>query len=58
MGFVDLYILLFAKVLLVHIDDQVLNEQGRIDPARLDLIGRLGGASYSRTRECFDLQRP
>ncbi|MBX9762523.1 MAG: flavin reductase family protein [Pseudomonadaceae bacterium] len=50
--------LLFAEVLLAHIDDQVLNEQGRIDPARLDLIGRLGGASYSRTRERFDLQRP
>jgi flavin reductase (DIM6/NTAB) family NADH-FMN oxidoreductase RutF len=50
--------LLFAEVLLAHIDDQVLNEQGRIDPARLDLIGRLGGASYCRTGESFDMQRP
>lgn len=50
--------LLFAEVLLAHIDDRVLNEQGRIDPARLDLIGRLGGASYSRTTERFDLLRP
>jgi len=50
--------LLFAEVLLAHIDDAVLNEQGRIDPARLDLIGRLGGAAYTRTTERFELQRP
>ncbi len=50
--------LIFAEVLLAHIDEAVLNEQGRIDPARLDLNGRLGGASYTRTTERFDLQRP
>ena len=50
--------LIFAEVLLAHIDDGVLRDNGRIDPARLDLVGRLGGSSYSRTRETFDLQRP
>lgn len=50
--------LLFAEVLLAHIDERVLNEQGRIDAGKLDLIGRLGGAAYSRTTERFDLKRP
>ncbi|MBS7660703.1 flavin reductase family protein [Pseudomonas lalucatii] len=50
--------LIFARVLLAHIDDAVLNEQGRVDAARLDLVGRLGGSSYTRTRDLFSLQRP
>ena len=37
---------------------QVLNEQGRIDPLKLDLVGRLGGSAYCRTRDLFQMQRP
>jgi flavin reductase (DIM6/NTAB) family NADH-FMN oxidoreductase RutF len=50
--------LLFAEVLLAHIDERVLNEQGRIDSQQLDLIGRLGGSGYTRTLQRFELQRP
>lgn len=50
--------LIFAEVLLAHVDDAVLNEKGRIDPQLLDLVGRLGGAAYSTTRDRFDLARP
>lgn len=50
--------LIFAEVLLAHVDDAVLDERGRVDPQRLDLVGRLGGTSYCRTRERFDMQRP
>lgn len=50
--------LLFAEVLRAHIDEQVLNEQGRIDAGKLDLVGRLGGMSYTRTNQRFDLTRP
>jgi len=50
--------LLFAQVLLAHIDEQVLNQQGRIDAGKLDLVGRLGGTAYTHTRERFDLTRP
>lgn len=50
--------LIFAEVLLAHIDDGVLDERGRIDPARLDLVGRLGGISYTYTRERFEMLRP
>ncbi|OEC36294.1 NADH-FMN oxidoreductase RutF, flavin reductase (DIM6/NTAB) family [Pseudomonas cuatrocienegasensis] len=50
--------LIFAEVLLAHIDDAVLNDKGRIDPALLDVVGRLGGMAYTRTRDTFELQRP
>ncbi|HEY1030027.1 MAG TPA: flavin reductase family protein [Pseudomonas sp.] len=50
--------LIFAEVLMAHIDDAVLNEQGRLDPLKLDLVGRLGGSAYCRTRDLFQMQRP
>lgn len=50
--------LIFAEVLLAHIDDGVLDERGRIDPAKLDVVGRLGGISYTYTRERFEMLRP
>jgi len=50
--------LIFAEVLLAPIDDAVLDKRGRIDPARLDLVGRPGGISYTYTRERFEMRRP
>lgn len=50
--------LVFAEVLMAHIDDAVLGDARHIDPAKLDLIGRLGGSAYSTTRDRFDLARP
>jgi len=50
--------LIFAEVLLAHIDEAVLDERGRIDPHKLDLVGRLGGVAYSRTRDMFEMRRP
>jgi len=48
----------FGRILHAHVDDAVLGADGRPDPAKLDLIGRLGGEGYVRTRERFDLRRP
>lgn len=50
--------LIFAEVLVAHIDDSVLDGSGRIDAARLDVVGRLGGSHYSFTRDRFQLHRP
>ena len=50
--------LIFAEVLLAHVDDAVLDADGRIDPLKLDLVGRLGGSAYSSTRDIFRMQRP
>lgn len=48
----------FATVLVAHIDDAVLGDSQHIDPVKLDLIGRLGGSAYVRTRELFHIKRP
>ncbi|MEO7414594.1 MAG: flavin reductase family protein [Opitutaceae bacterium] len=49
---------IFGRILLVHVSDAVLDASGKADPARLDLVGRLGGETYTRTTERFDLKRP
>jgi hypothetical protein len=36
----------------------VLGADGFPDPAKLDLIGRMGGEMYTRTSETFTLPRP
>jgi flavin reductase (DIM6/NTAB) family NADH-FMN oxidoreductase RutF len=48
----------FGRILVVHVDDAGLGANGRPDPEKLDLVGRLGGESYTRTTERFDLKRP
>ncbi|CAD5109609.1 flavin reductase family protein [Zestomonas carbonaria] len=51
--------LVFARVLLAHIADEVLINDGRhIDPQALDLVGRLGGSNYCTTRDRFSMIRP
>ena len=50
--------LVFAEVLLAHIDDAALGDARHIDPAKLDLVGRLGGSAYVTTRDVFHLKRP
>ena len=47
-----------GKIVHLHLDDAVLDDAGWADPGLLDLIGRLGGASYCRTTDRFDLPRP
>jgi flavin reductase (DIM6/NTAB) family NADH-FMN oxidoreductase RutF len=49
---------IFGRILALHVRDEVLGADGRPDPAKLDLVGRLGGESYARTTERFDLTRP
>jgi flavin reductase (DIM6/NTAB) family NADH-FMN oxidoreductase RutF len=48
----------FGRIHLVHISDTVLGADGRIDSAKLDLIGRLSGELYCRTTERFAVKRP
>jgi flavin reductase (DIM6/NTAB) family NADH-FMN oxidoreductase RutF len=46
-----------GEVLRFHIAD-TLFEDFRINPDLLQAIGRMGGPSYTRTRDRFDLPRP
>ncbi|MFK7769431.1 MAG: flavin reductase family protein [Mariniblastus sp.] len=47
---------IIGKILLMNIDDSVLDERGKIDPQLLDTVGRMGGLSYCRTTDRFDLK--
>lgn len=40
--------LIICEVLCMHINDRVLNEQGKIDPHKIDLVARMGGDYYCR----------
>lgn len=46
-----------ARILLFHIREDLLVD-GRIAPERLRAVGRLGGQSYVRLTEIFDIPRP
>ena len=49
---------IFGRILVAHVDDAVMAADGRPDPAKLDLIARLGGDAYIRTRDTFEMDRP
>ena len=40
--------LIICKILLMHIDEKILSETGRIDPQKIDLVGRMGRFYYAR----------
>ncbi len=46
-----------GRVVRFHVDDALFDNY-RIDPDGLATVGRMGGNSYVRTRDRFDLQRP
>jgi len=48
----------FGRIVAAHVADLVLGADGRIDPALLDTVGRLGGEHYVTTRDRFSLKRP
>jgi flavin reductase (DIM6/NTAB) family NADH-FMN oxidoreductase RutF len=45
-----------GKVVRFHVDDSVV-EDFRIDPEKLATIGRMGGDTYARTTDRFDIAR-
>ena len=52
--------LVICEVLRIHIKDEVLNEDQKIDQTKMNLVGRLGGSWYSRTDKSalFELAQP
>src|SRR6478609_58936 len=42
--------LVICEVLLMHIKEEVLDEQGRLDPFKLDAVARLGNDYYCRVQ--------
>jgi len=49
--------LIIGEVVLVHLGDELVID-GQIQMSRLKAIGRLGGDSYCRTTETFEMKRP
>lgn len=52
--------LVICEVLMVHADDAIFDAKGRIDPAKLDAVCRLGGNYYARISRdnVFEVPKP
>jgi len=52
--------IVICQVLRMHISEDILNEEGKIEQHKIDLVGRLGGSWYSSSRNdaLFQLAQP
>ena len=51
--------LIICEVVRIHINEAVLDANGIIDPAKIDLVSRLGGNWYSRANQgLFEVEKP
>jgi len=51
--------LIIAEVLQMHIDETILDNDGKIDPIKIDTVSRLGGNWYSRAKAgLFEVEKP
>ncbi|WP_116126880.1 flavin reductase family protein [Lewinella sp. IMCC34183] len=52
--------LVIARVVRIHIDEQVLDAEGKLDTRKLDLVARMGGNDYCRATDdnLFEIPKP
>lgn len=50
--------IVLGEVLHLHMRADLVNDRLHVDQAGLDAVGRMGGHSYSSTRDLFDLVTP
>jgi len=51
--------LIICEVVKMHIERDILNEEGNIDQKKLDLVARAGGSYYSRAKKgFFEIPKP
>lgn len=52
--------LIVSEILLMHVQDDILNEHGKIDPHKIDLVGRMGADYYCRASgaSVFTVEKP
>ena len=52
--------LVVCEVLVMHINDDILNEKNQIDPHKIDLVARMGADHYCRAsgNAVFDVAKP
>nr|WP_148232161.1 flavin reductase family protein [Maribacter sp. HTCC2170] len=51
--------LIFSEVVKIHIDSDILDDNGAIDQHKIDLVARMGGNWYSRANQgLFEVPKP
>jgi flavin reductase (DIM6/NTAB) family NADH-FMN oxidoreductase RutF len=50
--------IVIGEVIRFHVRDSIIDKDMFIDPGKLKPVARLGGPSYSRIRDRFDMMRP
>ncbi|MCB0456374.1 MAG: flavin reductase family protein [Flavobacteriaceae bacterium] len=51
--------LIITEVVKLHIKEEILDTNGRIDPLKIDTVARMGGNWYSRAKEgLFEVPKP
>jgi len=50
--------LVIGELLMIHVDDAMLDEHGRVDPRKLKTVARLGGDFWCHTSDLFEQKRP
>lgn len=52
--------LVICEVLLMHVNEEVLDENDKIDPYKLDVVARMGGSYYCRAQgdSIFEIPKP
>ncbi|EAS20829.1 conserved hypothetical protein [Flavobacteria bacterium BBFL7] len=51
--------LIICEVVMVHVNDEVLDEYGKIDQIKIDTVARMGGNWYCRSKDAmFEVPKP
>lgn len=52
--------LVVSEIVLLHVDERIMDDRGRIDPQKIDLVARLGGDYYCRAAgaNIFEVELP
>lgn len=52
--------LVICEIKLIHLNDEILNEDGMVDQKKIDLVARMGGNWYVRANEesMFEITKP
>ncbi len=52
--------LIICEIVVMHIQDDILNTEGKIDPQKIDLVARMGGDFYCRANgdAIFEVHKP
>ena len=51
--------LIICEVVIVHVNDEVLDDNNKIDPFKIDTVARMGGNWYCRSKDAmFEVPKP